>query len=99
MLAREKRMRPARRGDQRHPPRALLGDPSACRSQIKTAPWGRGGGIELVLGRELAQTAHTSLLSDHPAAIAVHLERDHRIGESLSVVVEKQERVEEGVAE
>src|SRR5208282_307523 len=58
VLRRQKRVRPARRGDQRHPPLALLDDPCAGRTEVETPPRSRRGGIEFGLRRKLAQTAY-----------------------------------------
>src|SRR4051794_1736100 len=82
VFGRQEGVRPAGGRDQRDPPRAFLDDPGAGRAEIETAPWGRGGGIELVLLGELAQPARAGLLGDNTAAIAVHLERDDGVGET-----------------
>src|SRR5262245_39582790 len=41
----------------------------------------------------------TAVLRDHPAPVAIHLERDHGIRKALAIVVEEQERVHERVTE
>src|SRR5262249_598899 len=99
VLRREEGVRPAGRCDQRDAPRALLDDAGAGRAEIEAAPWGRGGGVELVLLGELAQTARAGLLRDHTASVAIHLERQDRIGEAFAVIIEEQQRVQKSMAE
>ncbi len=71
----------------------------ACGGPGQAAPRERGGWVEILLGRQFAQRANTRLLGDNPAAVAVHLERQYRIGEALPVVIHEQQGVQKRVAE
>jgi len=52
---------------------------------------------EVSLGHRGGQTAPNALLRNHPAAAAVHLERQDGIGKAGAIVVEKQDSVDECV--
>ena len=99
VLVREKRVRPARRGDERRAPGALAHRPRRGRAHLHAPLGRRRGRIEVGLGERLGEAGAKAALGDHPPAIAVDLERDDRVAEAHAVVVEEHDGVEEGMRE
>ena len=87
-------MGPTGGGDQCHPPRTVFQDADGGRADLH-APLGRRAGwvVFLFVLEGAAPVAY------HLAAVTVDQERHHRVVEALAVVVQVEQRVDDGVAQ
>ena len=94
MLFRQKSVRPARRGNQRHPPRAIPQRPGHRRPHFHTPLGRRPRRVKL-----LPILHRAAPIADNLAPVAVHQKRHHRIVKPLPVIVQIQQRIQDSVAQ
>src|SRR3989454_1707575 len=75
VLARQERVGPARRGDERDTPGAPCQGAGARGAEVEAAPGHRRGRVELIAGRRLGEACDAGSLRDHLSPVAVDLDR------------------------
>src|SRR5215472_17121392 len=97
MLRGQERMRPARRRDERDAPRAVGEDARNRGADIEAARRVGSGRIDRVGVGAAGQMRAAAAFGDDRGAVAIDVKRHHRIGETLPVVIEIEDRVDESV--